>query len=133
MNIACTLCRIRLYIGNFPWVDLSIGDNSPWHNMGRYIQEDAMRARTAVVEPRQNRGGDMPNFTVTLSGRVFSRFQVEGDDHLDAAKKARARLLAMTPADRWKRSDYVEQMDFDVEREDGDWEFIEDIEFAEEV
>ena len=73
----------------------------------------------------------MPKFSVTLSGRVFSRLRVEADDHMHAAKKARTRLLAMKPADRWKRSDSVEQMDFDVEREDGDWEFIEDLDFDE--
>jgi hypothetical protein len=35
----------------------------------------------------------------------------------------------MRPAVRWKGSDSVEQMDFDVEREDGDSEFIEDLDF----
>jgi len=48
---------------------------------------------------------------------------------MDAAKQARNKLLAMKPAVRWKRSDCVEQMDFDVEREDGDSEFIEDLDF----
>jgi hypothetical protein len=71
----------------------------------------------------------MPKFTVTLSGRVYRRLRVRGDDHMDAAKKARDRLLAMKPAERWVRSSCVEQMDFDVEREDGDWEFIEDLDF----
>jgi len=71
----------------------------------------------------------MPKFTVTLSARVFSRLSVQADNHMDAAKQARNRLLAMKPAVRWKRSDYVEQMDFDVEREDGDSEFIEDLDF----
>jgi hypothetical protein len=71
----------------------------------------------------------MPKFTVTLSARVFSRLRVQADNHMDAAKQARKRLLAMKPAVRWKRSDCVEQMDFDVEREDGDSEFIEDLDF----
>ncbi len=71
----------------------------------------------------------MPKFTVTLSARVFSRLRVQADSHMDAAKQARNRLLAMKPAVRWKRSDCVEQMDFDVEREDGDSEFIEDLDF----
>jgi hypothetical protein len=71
----------------------------------------------------------MPKFTVTLSARVFSRLRVQANDHMDAAEQARNRLLAMRPAVRWKGSDSVEQMDFDVEREDGDSEFIEDLDF----
>jgi hypothetical protein len=69
----------------------------------------------------------MPKFTVTLSARVFSRLRVQGEDHMDAARKARNRVLAMKPAARWKRSGDIEQMDFDVTGEDGDWEFIEDL------
>ena len=70
----------------------------------------------------------MPKFTVTLSARVFSRLRVQAEDHVDAAKKARNRLLAKKPAARWKRSSAdIEQMDFDVTGEDGDWEFIEDL------
>jgi hypothetical protein len=71
----------------------------------------------------------MPEFTVMLSARVFRRVRVQADNHMDAAKQARNRLLAMKPSVRWKRSDSVEQMDFDVEREDGDSEFIEDLDF----
>ena len=74
----------------------------------------------------------MPKFTVKLSGRVFRRLRVEADDHTDAAKKARTQLLQMKPTDRWKHSAHVEQMDFDVEREDGDWEFLEDLDLDED-
>lgn len=73
----------------------------------------------------------MPKFSVILSGRVFRRLDIEANDHMDAAKKARARLLEMRPVERWKRSTCVEQMDFDVEREDGHSEFIEDLDFDE--
>ncbi len=70
----------------------------------------------------------MPNFTVTLSARVFSRLRLQAEDHMDAAKKARDQVLAMKPAARWKRSSAdIEQMDFDVTGEDGNWEFIEDL------
>jgi hypothetical protein len=69
----------------------------------------------------------MPKFKVTLSARVFSRLRVQAEDHMDAARKARNRVLAMKPAGRWKRSGDIEQMDFDVTAEDGDWEFIEDL------
>ncbi len=75
----------------------------------------------------------MPKFTVTLSGRVYRRLGVEAENHMDAAKKARTRLLEMKPANRWKHSSSVEQMDFDVEREDGDSELIEDLDFDDEV
>lgn len=72
----------------------------------------------------------MPKFTVTLSARVFSQLRVQAEDHMDAAMKARDRVLAMKPATRWKRcSAEIEQMDFDVTGEDGDWEFIEDLDF----
>jgi hypothetical protein len=71
----------------------------------------------------------MPKFNVTLSARVFSRLRVQAEDHMDAAKKARNRILAMKPAARWKSGGDIEQMDFDVTGEDGDWEFIEDLDF----
>lgn len=69
----------------------------------------------------------MPKFNVTLSARVFTRLSVQAKDHMDAARKAQNRVLAMKPAARWKSSGDIEQMDFDVTGERGDWEFIEDL------
>ncbi len=70
----------------------------------------------------------MRKFNVTLSARVSTRLSVQAEDHIDAARKAQNRLLAMEPAARWKRSSAdIEQMDFDVTGEDGDSEFIEDL------